>query len=139
MAHAEVADRLNVLLEAERAGVKVLKPLAAQVEDAEDRAVLERVLLDEGRYCKGLAERISSLGGEPSKAVGDFVQKVEATEGLAAKLKLLNRGQAWVARKVEELLSSVEDDATRGFLEEMRSTHLENIASCDALLERMES
>lgn len=133
----EIVERLNVLLEAERAGVRILKPLAAQLEETEDQALLERVLRDEGRFCDGLAKQIQALGGLPSKAVGDFVQKVEATEGLIAKLELLNRGQAWVVRKIEELLPSVEDEPTRGFLKVMRQDHLANVTACEELVERL--
>lgn len=137
METTEVIERLNVLLEAERAGVKVLKPMAAQVKEAEDQALLEQVLRDEGRFCDGLAKRIQAMGGTPSKAIGDFVQKVEATEGLVAKLELLNRGQAWVVRKIEELLSSVEDEPTRSFLKGMRQAHLANVTACEELVERL--
>ena len=43
------------------------------------------------------------------------------------RLAFLNRGQAWVVRKLEELLPRVRDDILHAALSEMRASHVENI------------
>ena len=43
------------------------------------------------------------------------------------RLVFLNRGQAWVVRKLEALLPRVRDDALHAALREMLDSHVENI------------
>jgi hypothetical protein len=83
---AAVVDLLNVLLEAERAGVQVLSALEPKVE----------------------------------------------SPGL--KLELLNRGQAWVAKRIEERVNAVGDAETRAFLDEMAQRPRRNVEACEAKL-----
>jgi hypothetical protein len=132
---AELAERLNTLLEAERAGAKVL--LALIREHPEAAAALQPVQRDEGRYAGLLTRLVRQLGGEPSPRTGDFVGKVLALEGLKTRLELLNRGQAWVAKRVEEILPRLRDDAMHAELREMRDRHHQNIADCTQLIERL--
>jgi nitronate monooxygenase len=40
----------------------------------------------------------------PSAVTGDFLGKALAVNGRVARLQFLNRGQAWVARKISEAL-----------------------------------
>jgi hypothetical protein len=81
-----------------------------------------------------LYKTIRRLGGVASHDTGAFVQKTLAVDGLAARLAFLNKGQAWVVRKIDQVLPEVEDDAARAMLVEMRVSHLDNIAACEALL-----
>lgn len=95
---------LNVLLEAERAGVVALATLAQQV----DHADLQRLLLtskeDEAADAKTLDDLIRVNGGQPSAGTGPFAAKVAAAGTLRERLQLLIHGEEWVARKVEEAL-----------------------------------
>jgi len=131
----ELAERLNALLEAERAGAKVL--LALMRDHPEAKAALEPVQRDEGRYAGLLTRLVRQLGAEPSAKTGDFVGKVLALDGLKPRLELLNRGQGWVAKRIDEILPRLPDDAMHGELREMRDRHRENIAGCAALIERL--
>jgi hypothetical protein len=129
---AELAARLNVLLEAERAGAKVL--LALMRDHPEAAPALEAVQRDEGRYAGLLARLVRRLGGVPSDKTGDFVGKVLAEEGLAARLQLLNRGQAWVMKRLDEILPRIAADDIHRELAEMRERHARNIDACTRLL-----
>ena len=138
MSREELTKLLNVLLEAERAGAKVL---AVFLEDYErdtpawrQLAVVQR---DEAKNCAVLIDLIRRLDGTPSAATGDFVEKALAVEGRIERLKFLNRGQGWVARKIREALPDIRDDTCRGALTEMYESHLLNIETCEALIETL--
>lgn len=128
-------DGLNALLEAERAGAKVLAILRDGLDArSSERGLLERLQKDEGANAVLLYKTIRRLGGMASHDTGAFVQKTLAVDGLAARLAFLNKGQAWVVRKIDQVLPEVEDEAARAMLVEMRVSHLDNIAACEALL-----
>ncbi|WP_398310411.1 DUF6306 domain-containing protein [Zoogloea sp.] len=128
-------DGLNALLEAERAGAKVLAILRDGLDArSPERGLLERLQKDEGANAVLLYKTIRRLGGIASHDTGAFVQKTLAVDGLAARLAFLNKGQAWVVRKIDQVLPEVEDEAARAMLVEMRVSHLDNIAACEALL-----
>lgn len=135
---AELLALLNTLLEAERAGAKVLNDfLADYAEGTEAWQTLRKVQRDEAQNCAILMRLIRSLGAEPSKVTGDFVAKALAVQGNAERLVFLNRGQAWVARKIREALPAIQPGEIRTALVEMQDSHVANIATCDALVAGM--
>lgn len=139
MSHEELASFLNTLLEAERAGAKVV---AAFMEDySRDTPAWRRlsaVQRDEAKNCATLIELIRGVDGQASTVTGDFLQKALAVQGRIARLEFLNRGQQWVARKIREALPHIADGAIRLALEEMHESHLLNIEACEALAETLE-
>ena len=108
---------LNLLTEAERAGGRVLHELTEEATSLDLRELLKKVEHDEGYYAGQLAAHVRRLGGTPSNKTGDFVEKVRAVAGLVPKLELLNRGQGWVVRKIDEALPSITRCYARCFLE----------------------
>jgi hypothetical protein len=129
----EVLSLLNELLEAERAGVKVAVRLSQDASDPSVDAALQAVAVDEARFCAMLCQQIERLGGAPTRKTGDFHDKVMALEGIEARLRLLNRGQGWVVRKLREALPRIADEALRHELQEMLTVHERNIEHCDRL------
>lgn len=132
----ELVALLNTLAEAERAGVKVAQVMATEAADPGVRALLEHVRRDEARFCGLMSRLVEQLGASPSQATGDFYDKVMALDGFEARLKLLNRGQGWVVRKLREVLPKLRDDAMHEALKEMIEVHERNILSCDNALVR---
>lgn len=133
----ELIAFLNRLLEAERAGAKTLAAFrrsAALAAVAADLAVVGR---DEARYVAMLGRAVRDLGGTPSAATGDFFAKATAIADAGERLRFLNRGQGWVARKLTETLPRIRDAALQSALAEMHRTHVENIQRCDALIEKI--
>jgi hypothetical protein len=130
-------DRLNELLEAERAGVETLSRLLPDACTPEMRELFEQVRDDEAWSCAGLARSIKTLGGVISEKKGDFADKVMAEPTLAARLRLLNRGQGWVAKRLDALLGEALPPPVNEFLAEMKARHLANIAACDKLAESL--
>lgn len=125
---------LNTLGEAERAGGRVLHELVEIAATPQLRELLKKVGHDEGYYAGELAAHVRRLGGAPSNKTGDFVEKVRAENDFRSKLELLNRGQHWVIRKIEENLASQSDADLRAFLELMAKGHHQNIGALDDAL-----
>lgn len=131
---AQLESLLNTLGEAERAGGRVLHELTADARSLELRELLKKVGHDEGYYAGELAGHVRRLGGTASNKTGDFVEKVRAVSDFRGKLELLNRGQRWVIRKIEENLASVADPELRAFLAVMAKGHYINIGAVDEAL-----
>jgi nitronate monooxygenase len=125
---------LNLLGEAERAGGRVLHELTDQAKSLELREMLKKVGHDEGYYAGELAAHVRRLGGTPSKKTGDFVEKVRAVGDFRGKLELLNRGQRWVIRKIEENAGTVGDAGLKAFLVVMAQGHRVNIGALEDTL-----
>jgi 5-formyltetrahydrofolate cyclo-ligase len=136
IATAELAALLNALLEAERAGAKVLSAFIDELPlSPAARAELHRVQRDESRNCVALMGLLSRMGCARSERTGDFVAKALAVRGTRERLDFLNKGQAWVARKIAEALPRLQDSEARAVLKDMHDSHLANIRACEALIE----
>jgi hypothetical protein len=125
---------LNSLAEAERAGGRVLHELTELAQSLELREMLKKVGHDEGYYAGELAAHVRRLGGIPSTKTGDFVEKVRAVGEFRGKLELLNRGQRWVIRKIEENVPTVGDAQLKAFLVVMAEGHRVNIGALEEAL-----
>src|SRR5215470_19938687 len=125
---------LNMMGEAERAGGRVLHELTDQAQSLELKELLKKVAHDEGYYAGELAAHVRRLGGTASNKTGDFVEKVRAVGDFRGKLELLNRGQRWVIRKIEENLATIADLELRAFLSVMAKGHYINIGAVDEAL-----
>jgi nitronate monooxygenase len=127
---------LNLLGEAERAGGRILHELTEQANSLELREMLKKVGHDEGYYAGELAAHVRRLGGTPSTKTGDFVEKVRAVGDFRGRLDLLNRGQRWVIRKIEENVATVDDGQLNAFLAVMAEGHRVNIGALEDALKK---
>jgi hypothetical protein len=132
-------DFYNMLLEAERAGVTVLGELVRQVDEERLTAELKKFLRDEGANCRVLINLIQDIGATPSDKTGAFVGKVRALKNLDEKIKLLIRGQAWVARKIQEFHNLVPAGSPYLFLEAIKMQHDENVGTLTEYFEAREN
>jgi hypothetical protein len=98
--------------------------------------MLKKVAHDEGYYAGELAAHVRRLGGNPSTKTGDFVGKVRAVGDFHGKLELLNRGQRWVIRKIEENLATAGDPPLEAFLVVMADGHRVNIGALEEALKK---
>jgi hypothetical protein len=130
-------DRLNELLEAERAGVETLSRLFSEARSPEMRKLFEEVRNDEAWSCAGLARSIKTRGGTMSEKKGDFAEKVVREPTLGTRLRFLNRGQGWVVKRLDGLLGETLPASVSEFLAEMKTRHIANIAACDRLAESL--
>jgi len=130
-------ERLNELLEAERAGVETLSRLFPEARSPEMQGLFEGVRNDEAWSCAGLVRCIKTLGGVMSEKKGDFAEKVMSEPTLAARLRFLNRGQGWVVKRLDGLLGEALPSSVTGFLQEMKMRHIINIEACERLAESL--
>lgn len=131
----ELRTLLATLLHAERAGVRVCHlsrhdaPTRRQVE------LLRDIQRDETRSCRGLIISLQSLGFEPDNLVGDFADQCLAIADFGDRLRFLNRGQGWVAKKVAEALPRVRQETVQRQLARMLEDHRHNIDHVNNVLE----
>lgn len=134
MDREHVVERLNLLLEGERAGARGLRDTREAFGGGEMGTVLEEVGRDEARFCAMLTRHIERLGGQPSRATGVFYDKLLGRPDNQARLRLLDRGQKAVVDTLDELLSCTLDMSLRSDLQDMRDVHVHNIARCAVYL-----
>ena len=125
---------LDELLEAERAGARVTLESIDQTRDPGLRALLTRIHHDEVRWCGMLIDAIRRQGAVPSSRTGAFYEKAMAVTDPTERLALLNRGQRWVARRLQGLLADLDDAGLRAHLEAMLTCHDDNVGRVDAHL-----
>lgn len=128
----EVLVALNELLEAERAGARVAMETARGMAPSALTTLVQGIHTDEVRWCSMLMRTIKALGGTASSATGAFWNKAMAIPDLEQRLDFLNRGQAWVVRRLETLILRVEDAQIRADLATMLEAHRSNIERVDA-------
>lgn len=135
LSQRELGERLNVLLEAERAGAKLLAAYVDELPvDSDESGRLRMVQHDEARNCAVLIHLVLEAGVVPSAAVGDFYRKGLEIRGFPERLQFLNRGQRWVARRLAEILPRLPPSAGRSALQVMYDSHLHNVALCEEML-----
>lgn len=134
----EILALCNELLAAERAGARVTWRLRDGTADAGLAELMNRVHEDERTSCRLLLDVIGLLGGEPVREVGDFEAKVMALEEERDRIALLNRGQAWVVRRLETLLPRIGDSDVSTRLQEMLELHRQNITAAARWLDAEE-
>ena len=128
-----LVDRMQELLEAERAGVKCLDVMADQAKDMGKKELFTLFRNDEGKYCAGLFQFIQARGAAPTTNVGAFADKVIALPTEAEQVALLVKGQAWVVRKIDEIPPAELNAQETAFFADMREVHVVNIEKCKQL------
>ena len=134
MAKEEFGSLLNLLLEAERAGARLLSAYLDELpKDSFKWKSIRAVQLDEARNCAVLIHLLLETEVTPTPAVGDFYDRGLAIRGWRERLEFLNRGQAWVAKRLAAALPGVSETARKP-LQDMYDSHVANIGTCEALL-----
>lgn len=128
----ELLAALNELLEAERAGARVAMETARGMPPGVLTTLVEDIHRDEVRWCSMLMRSIKALEGSSSSATGAFWGKAMAIVDVDQRLSFLNRGQAWVVRRLEALIPRVPDAQVRADLGQMLEAHRTNIERVDA-------
>ncbi len=90
--------------------------------------LMRAIQRDEARWCGMLLRHLERVGEAPSSKVGAFYGKAMAIADLGERIAFLNLGQAWVVRKLREMLPRVRDDRLHAELTEMLRSHEANIA-----------
>ncbi len=131
----EIFALCNELLAAERAGARITWRLREETQDAELAPLMDRVHDDERASCRLLLKVIRQIDGEALAGVGDFEGKVMALADETDRIALLNRGQAWVVRRLEAILPRIDDAEVASCLQSMLELHRLNIAAAACWLD----
>lgn len=134
----EILQRLDELLEAERAGARVTLRSARHAHDEALRSAIESIHHDQVHWCATLSRLIRGLQATPSTRTGAFYDKAMAVGDLRERMDLLNRGQGWVVEKLRELMPLIaedRDESTLRDLDEMLVAHRGNIDRVRHLLD----
>ena len=123
----ELETILNHLLEAERAGHRLLDAMSQETSNLQLKSLFAHFTEVEVGDVSVLEGLIRLHGGTPSTKVGDFVDRVLSLDSLHDQINLLSRGQAWVARKVEQALALNPPPDITAFLKEMANRHRHNM------------
>ena len=129
-----LVDRMQELLEAERAGVKCLSAMADGADPGPKKELYARFRNDEGTFCAGLYRLLKAHGADPTDKTGAFADKVIALPTEIEKVALLIKGQAWVVRKIDEIPQGDTNDGEKAFFINMRAVHVANIEECQRLV-----
>ena len=127
LTQTELIDFLNAMLETERAGARVTLQTAKEARQASIKKLSLTVHREEAKWCGMLQKALRALGAVPSRKTGIFYSKAIAINDLPERLAFLNRGQAWVVRKLRQALPKVRDDALHRELSIMLASHEQNI------------
>ncbi len=128
---AQLEGFLNVLAEAERAGGRVLHELtelaafARAARDAQEGRPRRRLL------CGRTGGSCATAGRHSIDEDRRLVEKIRAVGDFRGKLELLNRGQRWVIRKIEENVPTIGDAQLKAFLVVMAEGHRVNIGALE--------
>ncbi|MDW8467698.1 MAG: DUF6306 domain-containing protein [Burkholderiales bacterium] len=132
-----MADFLNRMLEAERAGAKALVVFMDEHDRRSDAwNTLRRVQADEAHNCALIGKLLDREGVAHSHATGEFYAKAVAVRGRRARIEFLIRGLGWAVKRFEEALPRLDPEA-RAVFERMRDSHLRSIAACRAVAESL--
>ena len=132
MSPEEYGRLLNLLLECERAGAKLLSAYCDELPAGSAlHGRLALVQRDEARNCSVLIHLLLDAGLTPSTQVGAFYQKGLQIRGWQERLEFLNRGQQWVADRIAAELPRMEKLKGRRALQAMHESHLANIRICE--------
>lgn len=135
MPREEFGRLLNLLLEAERAGAKLLAAYLDELPPGTGRWIgLHAVQRDEARNCAVLIHHLLEADVTPSMSVGDFYDRGLEIRSWRERLEFLNRGQRWVAKRIAAALPRIPASSAKSALQAMHESHLANIALCDQLL-----
>ena len=132
----ELGSLLNLLLETERAGARLLSAYLNELTpEADAWAPLCAIQHDEARNCGVLIDLLREMGLEPSMATGDFYHKATTIEGWRKRFEFFNHGQKQMARRIAATLPRIPRSNSKGALQAMHDSHLANIAVCEELLQ----
>lgn len=136
MPSRELGSLLNLLLETERAGARLLTAYLNELTpEADAWAPLCAIQRDEARNCGVLIDLLREMGFEPSMATGDFYHKATTAEGWRKRLEIFNLGQRQVAARIAAASSRIPPSRGKDALQAMHDSHHANIAVCEELLQ----
>lgn len=126
MSNDELVGPLQLLMEAERAGARIAAHSLNQTKNPKYRAVLKDLHRREAKSCRLLRSSLQILDVEPSRGIGEFYDKAMAVPNMRDRLKLIDKGQAWVQRRLHKLIPCCAHRTMIPMLQEVLRLHSSN-------------
>lgn len=134
----ELADFLNRMLEAERAGAKALVVFMDDWRrNGEEWTILRKVHEDEAHNCALIGEQLKRRGRDYSHATGQFYARAVAVKGARERIAFLVRGLEWAMREFEQALPEIADAEIRRLFEGMKQRHARSVERCATLTKQL--
>ena len=133
---ADIIETLQELLAAEQASVRVAVLTAREVR-GEARKLLLAFRRDNAWRCALLIRSLQRAGATPSTTIGVFYETAMAIRDPLVRLAFLNRGQCWLAHRLERLMPRVSGARLRIELGQMHSAYSESIKRTDLVLSNL--
>lgn len=118
-----LAELLQTLLSAERAGARVAARSLRDAQNTAQRQLIAQIHRGEADSCRRLRTCLLALGLEPNREIGAFHDQAMAIADLEQRLRFIDRGQAWVIRKIRDCLPGCADARVRAELQAILETH----------------
>jgi hypothetical protein len=127
----EKTDFFNGMLEAERAGAKVLVLFMDSFErNSSGWKVLREVQAREAQSCALIGKLLEKTGAPYSHDTSEFYDRALDVDGRLERLHYLVQGLKWAVRKFDEALPGL-DPESRAVFAKMRESHLRSIAALE--------
>lgn len=124
-------DFFNRMLEAERAGAKVLVLFMDSFErNSSEWKTLREVQAGEAHNCALIGKLLEKAGVPYSHDTSEFYDRALDVGGRLDRLRYLVQGLKWAVRKFDEALPGL-DPETRAVFAQMRESHLRSIAALE--------
>jgi nitronate monooxygenase len=129
-----INDFLNRMLEAERAGAKVMVLFMDSFDrNSKEWKTLRNVQAREAQSCALIGKLLEKAGVPYSHATGEFYDRALEVQGTHERLDYLVQGLKWAVQKFDEAMPALDAEA-RAVFEKMRESHLRSIAACEELV-----
>lgn len=104
---ALLVARLNLFIEAQRAAAQVARQIVRESGSRELVAWSRELHREKVRWCNVLSLDVKALGQRPSNAIGNLYFQSTSLPGLADRLDLFERHEAWLLRQVKLVLPRI--------------------------------
>ncbi|MGB7540587.1 MAG: DUF6306 domain-containing protein [Burkholderiales bacterium] len=128
---SEKTDFFNRMLEAERAGAKVLVLFMDSFErNSSEWKVLREVQAREAHNCALIGKLLEKAAVPYSHETSEFYDRAIDVEGRLDRLRYLVQGLKWAVRKFDGALPGLDPESQAVFAQ-MRESHLRSIAALE--------
>ncbi|MBE0569381.1 MAG: hypothetical protein IH576_01945 [Deltaproteobacteria bacterium] len=130
-----LVERMQELLEAERAGLVCFDQMAFFASHKEVNHFFMSARNDAANFCEGLHSLIMQRDALPTTGMGGIAEKVMALETEKERIDLIAKEMAWVVRKIDEIPKGDLNGGEVEFFTRMRDVYNNNLQICNSYQE----
>jgi hypothetical protein len=122
-----VVERMQELLEAERAGLVCFEQMAFFASHKEVNHFFMSARNHSAVFCEGLHSLIMQRKAAPTNAVGALNEKVMALETEKERIELIAKAINWLLNRIDDLPQGELSEDEVGFFTRMRGTYSDSL------------